>query len=151
MNWSKNKSITLSQICIIVFAVILAAIDILYLPFAFTYEYFEEIYLSSAVALSASLYVLSALAWVLLFSLWNLLKNMKKEAVFVTDNVRLLRRISWCCAGAAIVSIITGFFGLPLVFTVIAIPAAFMMLIVRIIKNVFEQAVDMKSELDLTI
>ena len=30
-------------------------------------------------------------------------------------------------------------------------PAGFMALIVRIVKNIFQQAIDMKAELDLTI
>ena len=33
----------------------------------------------------------------------------------------------------------------------VAVAAAFMALIIRIIKNVFEQAIGMKSELDLTV
>ena len=36
-------------------------------------------------------------------------------------------------------------------FIAVAIAAGFMALIVRIIKNIFQQAIDMKAELDLTI
>ena len=36
-------------------------------------------------------------------------------------------------------------------FLLVAVTAAFMMLIVRVVKNVFQQAIEMKSELDLTI
>ena len=38
-----------------------------------------------------------------------------------------------------------------LLFLVMAAAAAFMALIVRIVKNVFQQAIAMKSELDLTV
>ena len=36
-------------------------------------------------------------------------------------------------------------------FIAVAIAAGFMALIVRIVKNIFQQAIDMKAELDLTI
>lgn len=149
MNWSKNKSITLSQVCIIVFAVILLAADVLLIPSLWVGAVFIDYDRVRAVIGTIAAYVMSGFAWALLYHLWKLLKNMKAEAVFITDNVKLLRKISWCCAAASIIGLAAGF-AAP-AFFVIAVPAAFMMLIVRIIKNVFEQAVDMKSELDLTI
>ena len=36
-------------------------------------------------------------------------------------------------------------------FIAVAIAAGFMALLVRIVKNIFQQAIDMKAELDLTI
>ena len=38
-----------------------------------------------------------------------------------------------------------------LVVLLVAVAAAFMMLIVRVVRNAFMQAIEMKSELDLTI
>ena len=73
--------------------------------------------------------------------------------MFVEENVKLLRAISWCCFGAAAATLVGGAAAvklfLPLL--VLAAAAAFMGLIVRIVKNVFQQAITMKSELDLTI
>jgi hypothetical protein len=34
---------------------------------------------------------------------------------------------------------------------IIAAAAAFMMMIVRVVKNIIQQAIDMKTELDLTV
>lgn len=62
-----------------------------------------------------------------------------------------LRRISWCCTWAAALCLPVGaVLGLPFIFA-IGVAAAFMALIVRVIKNAFAQAVKMKDELDYTV
>ena len=61
----------------------------------------------------------------------------------------LLRAVSWCCAAVAAVCLLSAGYYLP--FLVAAMAAAFMALIVRIVKNVFQQAVRMKDELDYTV
>ena len=60
-----------------------------------------------------------------------------------------MRIASWACVGAAAVCL-AGTFFYPGMF-VPALAAAFMALIVRIVKNSFEAAIRMKDELDLTI
>ena len=90
-----------------------------------------------------------ALGWLLLWSMWRLLGNLRRERVFVAENVRSLRRVSWCCAAAASICLLSCLYYLPFIFAAGA--AAFMALIVRIVKNVFQQAIAMKSELDLTV
>ena len=57
--------------------------------------------------------------------------------------------MSWCCVGAGLICLVSGVYYLP--FAAIAIAAGFMALIVRIVKNVFRQAILMKDDLDLTI
>ena len=69
--------------------------------------------------------------------------------MFEEENVRILRAVSWCCAGAGLVCLGSTFWYLP--FAAVAVAACFMALIVRIVKNVFQQALAMKSELDLTV
>ena len=64
-------------------------------------------------------------------------------------NVKLLRQVSWCCVGAGAVCLVSCLYYLP--FIAVAIAAGFMALLVRIVKNIFQQAIDMKAELDLTI
>jgi Flp pilus assembly protein TadB len=81
--------------------------------------------------------------------MWKLLSNMDKEQIFTAENIRHLRAVSWCCAGAAVICAVSALYYPP--FIIAAAAAAFMMLIVRIVKNVFQTASDMKSELDLTI
>ena len=87
-------------------------------------------------------YVCAVLAFVIL-------RRIEAGAVFVPANVTALRRISWCCAGAAVVCLAAAYIYLPFAF--LGVAAAFMALIVRVLKNAFAQAVHMKDELDYTI
>ena len=57
--------------------------------------------------------------------------------------------MSLCCAAAALICVGGCFFYLPFLIAVAA--AGFMALIVRIVRNVFQKALDMKNELDLMI
>ena len=79
----------------------------------------------------------------------GILRRIEAGAVFVPANVTALRRISWCCAGAAAVCLAAAYIYLPFAF--LGVAAAFMALIVRVLKNAFAQAVHMKDELDYTI
>ena len=81
--------------------------------------------------------------------LYKFLRRIEAGAVFVPANVTALRRISWCCAGAAVVCLAAAYIYLPFAF--LGVAAAFMALIVRVLKNAFAQAVHMKDELDYTI
>ena len=94
-------------------------------------------------------YVCAVLAFVMLVSLYKFLRRIEAGAVFVSANVTALRRISWCCAGAAVVCLAAAYIYLPFAF--LGVAAAFMALIVRVLKNAFAQAVHMKDELDYTI
>ena len=79
----------------------------------------------------------------------QLLDNIRLQLVFDLRNVKLLRQVSWCCVGAGSVCLVSCLYYLP--FIAVAIAAGFMALLVRIVKNIFQQAIDMKAELDLTI
>ena len=94
-------------------------------------------------------YVCAVLALVMLVSLYKFLRRIEAGEVFVPANVTALRRISWCCVGAAVVCLAAAYIYLPFVF--LGVAAAFMALIVRVLKNAFAQAVRMKDELDYTI
>ena len=103
----------------------------------------------SGPALLGMGYVCAVLAFVMLVSLYKFLRRIEAGAVFVPANVTALRRISWCCAGAAVVCLAAAYIYLPFAF--LGVAAAFMALIVRVLKNAFAQAVHMKDELDYTI
>ena len=87
---------------------------------------------------------MGALVW-----LHKLLSNIGNEEVFIDENVTLLRRISWCCFLAAAIALVSSRF--YLVFLLISVAAAFMGLILRVVKNVIQQAVIIKAENELTI
>ena len=60
-----------------------------------------------------------------------------------------MRIVSWCCVWASVIGLLSAAYYLPFAF--IAVAAGFMALIVRIVKNAFQQAIEMKDELDLTV
>ena len=82
-------------------------------------------------------------------NLHKLLHNISAEQVFVTENCEHLRVISWCCFAVALLFFVFGFWR---IFSfLIAIAAAFFGVILRVLKNVFEQAVLLREENDGTI
>lgn len=150
MKWTKDKSIVLSRVCVGLFAAVLLAVDIFGYKLVVWYAHLRGMGgLHQGMMFMASLYTLSVFAWILLWHMWKLLSNMDKEQIFTAENIRHLRTVSWCCAGAAVICAVSALYYPP--FIIAAAAAAFMMLIVRIVKNVFQTASDMKSELDLTI
>ena len=95
-------------------------------------------------------YLCAVLAFGMLFSLYKFLRRIEAGQIFVPANVTALRRISWCCAGAAVLCLAAVFICYR-PFAVLAAAAGFMALLVRVLKNAFAQAVHMKDELDYTI
>lgn len=95
------------------------------------------------------IYLCCALALAALFSLDQLLFNIRHGKVFIEKNVSILRRISWCCLIAALILLFGSFFSM--VFLLLAVMAGFIGLILRVVKNVFEAAVALKAENDFTI
>lgn len=153
MRWNEQKSIALSVVCVRVFMAALALVDLCgywlvrwFLSFT---RYWLGGGLREGLLLMTSLYLCSFPAWVLLWQLHRLLSNIGKGQVFVPQNVAALRRASWCCAAAAGICLASAFYYFP--FGLVAVAAGFMTLIVRIVKNCFEQAVSMKNELDYTV
>lgn len=149
MKLTKDMSIKLSMICVCVFSVILLAADIFAYRWIGMYVRWRLMASENVARMMITLYSASVFGWICLWALWKLLKNMNAEIVFEGENVKLLRIISWCCAFAAVIFLVSALYYPPCI--LVAVAAAFMMLIVRVVKNVFQQANDMKSELDLTI
>jgi Protein of unknown function (DUF3036). len=99
--------------------------------------------------LLATIYACSVPGLVALFSLDRLLANIKKKNVFIAKNVKHLRVISWCSFAVSAILFVSGFY--YLLFLLVAVAAAFFGLILRVVKNVIEQAVTIKDENDFTI
>ena len=148
MNWTKDKSILLSMICTVLCAACLLALDVgafRLIPWYCSFRAMPE----KSAKIMVTLYSASVFGWICLAALWKLLHNIRSGEVFTDTNVKLLRILSWTMAGAAVIFLVSGFVYEPFFF--LSAAAAFMMLILRVVKNVFQQAVGMKSELDLTI
>ena len=80
----------------------------------------------------------------------RLLKNLQAARVFIPENVRLLRIVSYCCFFAAMFCAVFAA-GFLVTLWIVVMAAGFVGLIVRIVKNVFEQAIVMQDELDFTV
>lgn len=150
--WTEKHSIQLSRVWVVVFGILLVAVDVAgYWLVEFICEYVikENRGLGDSLALLAALYLCSVPAYILLVSLYRLLRNMELDRVFIAENVVLLRRVSWCCVAAALTCLFFVWTWPALL--IISVAAGFMALIVRVVKNVFVRAIGMKDELDYTV
>ena len=149
MNWTKDRSILLSRLCVLAFALALLVLDA-GCPWIVDWVARTRMWeFRNGRWMMLSIYSGSILAWLCLWQLWRLLGSIRQGRVFDAENVRRMRIISWCCAGAAAISLLSALYYLP--FGFVAVAAGFMALIVRIVKNAFQQAIAMKDELDLTV
>ncbi|MGI6586926.1 MAG: DUF2975 domain-containing protein [Gracilibacteraceae bacterium] len=148
--WNGKKSISLSKFCVLAFSVMLIGTD---LSAPWIVKWFLSFSRASLVGKEAlflsTIYSGSVPAAVLLFCLYRLLYHIENEQVFITANVEYLRRISWSCFAGAIICFASISYYFPWIF--VAVAAAFMGLIVRVVKNVVAQAVELKNESELTI
>lgn len=149
--WNSVKSVKLSTVFTKIVIVLVMAFAVA-LPFIMKQTELIDRFMISTDELNYILPIIYLCCAIALIALWNLnrlLVNIKNELVFVEKNVRILRAISWCCLLAAVVLIFGSFFSL--VFLLLSVMAGFVGLILRIVKNVFEAAVDLKNENDYTI
>lgn len=149
--WTKYKSMMLSYILVKAMTVI----DVIFaicIPFA-TDVYCKTLIEATSqrvyIPLTVSLYCAAIFVFVACIALDRLLCNLKKDIIFDKTNVKYLRYISWCCfATAAVFFLLTYFILLAFM---ISVSAVIFGLIFRVIKNLFCEAVEIKSENDLTI
>lgn len=145
MKLSNDKSLLLSRVCVWMFVLILAAL-VVGAPWIWPFV----LHRTGVVQLYVTVTYLSAVpAGVVLFCLHRLLASAAAADVFTDANVARLRAVSWCLAAAALVYAGGGFFDWYLF--VLAAAAAFAALIVRVLKNVLAEAVELKRENDYTI
>lgn len=158
--WNKSKSITLTHLLVRACYVFLA-ITAIGLPILLRMDYLEL----TSTTVDYFTYTLLAVVpagYLALICLDMLLINVKKEMVFNEKNVKLLRIISWACfyAGSVgILSFVIVFIKylflpailIPSIVLVLAVAEMFMGLVVRVVKNVFEAAIEIKEENELTI
>ena len=145
---SKNASITLSLICCgIGFLGLIALGSLLpvYLP-AHGGLYGETL----PVWFVALVYLCLIPVAVANGFLVKLLLLVRRRQVFTDGAVSCLRTISWCCFIEAGLFVVIGvlFFGIDLI---LAFVAGFLGLVLRVVKNVIEEAVALKAENDFTI
>lgn len=94
-------------------------------------------------------YPSAVFASVILYSLLKLLFNIKNEEIFIAQNTNYLRTVSWCCIIIAVITFIGGFFYMPFMF--VSAAGGFTGMLLRVLKNVMQSAVELREENDLTI
>ena len=148
--WNGEKSIGLSKLCILLFMCVLIAMVVSAPWLTRWFVDFSQAGLKGTESLFlATIYVGSIPAAYLLYNLLRLLRRIEAGQVFIAENVECLRRISWSCFLGAGIAFVSVFYYFPWMFVFVA--AAFMGLIVRVVKNVVAQAVMLKNEADYTI
>ena len=81
--------------------------------------------------------------------LFFLLLRVRRGEVFTDRSVALIRGVSWCCLGLCIPF---GFLGLYFQLSwIVCLLAVFLGLSLRVCKNAFEEATEIKQENDLTV
>lgn len=148
--WNSRKSILLSKICTLIF---LAAVLIVLItaPWIMDWAVHRSISIlpEHKPFFLITIYSGGVLACILLIRLYQLLHNISKEQVFVSKNIFLLRQISWVCYGGGIIAFVSAIYYQPWGFVCVA--AAFVGLIIRVIKNIMQQAIMIKEENEFTI
>lgn len=94
-------------------------------------------------------YPSAVFAGVILYSLLRLLHNIRAERVFIKSNAKHLRNVSWCCFAIAVITLAGGFFYMPFMF--VALAGGFIGMLLRVLKNVMQAAIEIREENDLTI
>lgn len=154
--WNRKRSVTLSIIVCFIFA-LLVTLGIFRGPWAvkmwFTlyrgWDAYSTAMNNMLTLFCACYYPCAVFAYVALYSLIRMLFHIKQDRIFIKENVQYLRRISWCCFTVAFATGISGLQYIP--FMCVAVAAAFMGLMLRVVKNVMENAVELKTENELTI
>lgn len=145
----EKRSIAITSVLIKI-AIVLCASALFLMPYAA--KMYEQVSFQRdnvTVPLLITFYVCAAFGFVILFVLNKLIKNIGSEKVFIDENVKLLKILSYCCFAIAVVTLIFARFRI-LVF-VITFAAAFIGLILRVIKNCFTEAIRLREENDFTI
>lgn len=103
-----------------------------------------------AVTIMFSLYVLFMPAIITLRAMYLLLNNIQNNMIFVSQNVRYLTIITVCLFVVGIICGIVAFL-ISSLFAFVCVPFLFMGVVLLVLRNVFDKAVEMKQENDLTI
>ncbi|MBR3033139.1 MAG: DUF2975 domain-containing protein [Clostridiales bacterium] len=94
-------------------------------------------------------YLSTGITYLIIFGVVNLLRNIKKGVIFDKKNTFYMSLVSICCFLICLICIIGSFASYALFF--ISLIGLFVGLIVQCVRLVMDKAIDMRSELDLTV
>ncbi|MFV0363016.1 MAG: DUF2975 domain-containing protein [Suipraeoptans sp.] len=154
MKWDHKKSIVLSKVSVIIFFVLYIGVlfictDISRFSARISYWIFSGLSEDYVLFLCRTVYICAIPIGLILIILYRLIQSIGDEQIFTDANIRRLRIISWLCILVALICVIASVWGIFFLF--IAACAAFMGILLRVIKNVFERAQEIKQENDYTI
>ena len=101
------------------------------------------------MALLIAFYLCVPIALFALYNLEKLLRNIMTGEVFIRSNVHCIRRVCGCCLLVSVICLPAAFFYAPLIFFCIVM--AFLCPVVNVVRHVFDAAVTIREENDLTI
>ena len=148
----KQLSVTISLVLTAAFFAVLAAAAV-FLP-----SYIREwvipassrtIMAGDAVLILVSAYLAIAIAMLADVLLFRLLTVVRAGEVFGEKSVALIRGVSWCAILIGIVFLVMVYYFL--ISFVLSFAAVLVGLCLRVVKNVIEEASEIKSENDLTV
>lgn len=146
--WNKDYSLQLSLWAIRIFFVLWVLFTIFgyfivqaYVDYNGAIKAFQTILITLYCCLSVAIFLLN--------DLHQLLCNIRKDYIFIQENVTCLRKISWLCIAVGVITLIAAIGYAP--FILVSIAFAFIALIVRVVKNIMEAAITLKEENDFTI
>jgi hypothetical protein len=147
--WNYKKSAVLSLIFIYVFS---AAFLVLAATAPWAVKGFIAFYSKNPnlqIPLTVLVYAMIPPVGYALSLLRQLLRDAGMGKSFSRSNTKRLRHLSWCFYGATAIIFVFGFFYTPLM---ILVPfTAFAGLVVRVVKNAFQTALELQTENELTI
>ena len=152
--WNQDKSLNLSIILVKVLFVLIIILAVCVPIMVRWYDIVSQNRMglvegSVYIPLSICLYLSAVCGEVCLFHLGKLLNNIRDNIIFKPENCKHLRYISWCCL---LVAVLFGVFGIwRFLGFFVAFAAGFFGLVLRVLKNVFERAVELQEENDYTI
>ena len=148
LKWTTEQSLNLTKI-LTVACLVLAGAALFCIPVIT--EWYDAVSGEEPIhiVLNIALYLSAILALVALWQLHSLLNRFAKQQVFVTENTVCFRRIAWCCFGVALIWLVLCYWRFLAFF--VAFIAAFAGLLLRVMKNMLEAAVELREENDYTI
>ena len=148
---NSNIVIRWSKIATVLFIAMVMVMDGIALIVAkyISFDWAQKFDNLSVGILAGSIWAATIAGYALLISIFKLLSNMGKDEVFDKKNTKLMSVMVWSLVGAAVCATVGGIvWNGSFILTIVAL---FMALIVLTVKVVFDKAIDMKNELDLTI
>ena len=155
MKWNNHKSVTITKYLIIIIQLSIVGLAIFGYWFSNNYKMYGSFrILRTSLDKYLLLFIFSSyfvllVGFYIMSNLSKLVNNIDEEEIFTLENIQLLRYISWACFVISLVGLLSTFYYYA--WFVIFVVGIFMGMLLRVIKNVFSRALEIKEENDLTV